>query len=168
MCHFLHSIRSRKDLKELFDTFAVPCSRSSPESAPLYTHLRIDDRDTGLQPDLGSKHIHVHISSIQTCAEAPCHPSFSFILPLTQTADLLTRNGSDLGLFIRTRQQMSDNQKQISDAIAAASIVTNGTGVENVSLGVLGLAIPQLNDFLVNCQREHLSYDEILSIIQVD
>uniref|UniRef100_A0A3B4VIV0 Phosphoinositide phospholipase C n=1 Tax=Seriola dumerili TaxID=41447 RepID=A0A3B4VIV0_SERDU len=126
------SIRSRKDLKELFDTFAVPCSRSSPESAPLYTNLRIDDKDTGQQPDL----------------------------------DLLTRNGSDLGLFIRTRQQMSDNQKQISDAIAAASIVTNGTGVENASLGVLGLAIPQLNDFLVNCQREHLSYDEILSIIQ--
>ncbi|XP_070846751.1 1-phosphatidylinositol 4,5-bisphosphate phosphodiesterase epsilon-1 [Chaetodon trifascialis] len=126
------SIRSRKDLKELFDTYAVPCSRSSPESAPLYTNLRIDDKDTGLQPDL----------------------------------DLLTRNGSDLGLFIRTRQQMSDNQKQISDAIAAASIVTNGTGVENASLGVLGLAIPQLNDFLVNCQREHLSYDEILSIIQ--
>jgi len=81
--------------------------------------------------------------------------------------DLLTRNGSDLGLFIRTRQQMSDNQKQISDAIAAASIVTNGTGVENSSLGVLGLAISQLNDFLVNCQGEHLSYDEILSIIQV-
>uniref|UniRef100_A0A672JCE2 Phosphoinositide phospholipase C n=1 Tax=Salarias fasciatus TaxID=181472 RepID=A0A672JCE2_SALFA len=126
------SIRSRKDLKELFDTFAVPCSRSSQESAPLYTNLRIDDKDTGLQPEL----------------------------------DLLTRNGSDLGLFIRTRQQMSDNQKQISDAIAAASIVTNGTGVENASLGVLGLAIPQLNDFLVNCQREHLSYDEILSIIQ--
>ncbi|XP_076616405.1 1-phosphatidylinositol 4,5-bisphosphate phosphodiesterase epsilon-1 isoform X2 [Chaetodon auriga] len=126
------SIRSRKDLKELFDTYAVPCSRSGPESAPLYTNLRIDDKDTGLQPDL----------------------------------DLLTRNGSDLGLFIRTRQQMSDNQKQISDAIAAASIVTNGTGVENASLGVLGLAIPQLNDFLVNCQREHLSYDEILSIIQ--
>uniref|UniRef100_A0A8C5GAX5 Phosphoinositide phospholipase C n=1 Tax=Gouania willdenowi TaxID=441366 RepID=A0A8C5GAX5_GOUWI len=126
------SIRSRKDLKELFDTFAVPCSRSSPESPPLYTNLRIDDRDTGLQPDL----------------------------------DLLTRNGSDLGLFIRTRQQMSDNQKQISDAIAAASIVTNGTGVENASLGVLGLAIPQLNDFLTNCQREHLSYDEILTIIQ--
>uniref|UniRef100_A0A8C7YYI6 Phosphoinositide phospholipase C n=1 Tax=Oryzias sinensis TaxID=183150 RepID=A0A8C7YYI6_9TELE len=126
------SIRSRKDLKELFDTFAVPCSRSCSESPPLYTKLRIDDNDTGLQSDL----------------------------------DLLTRNGSDLGLFIRTRQHMSDNQKQISDAIAAASIVTNGTGVENASLGVLGLAIPQLNDFLVNCQREHLSYDEILSIIQ--
>ncbi|XP_075884265.1 1-phosphatidylinositol 4,5-bisphosphate phosphodiesterase epsilon-1 isoform X2 [Nelusetta ayraudi] len=126
------SIRSRKDLKELFDTFAVPCSRAGPESAPLYTNLRIDDKDTGLQPDL----------------------------------DLLTRNGSDLGLFIRIRQHMSDNQKQISDAIAAASIVTNGTGVENVSLGVLGLGIPQLNDFLINCQREHLSYDEILTIIQ--
>ncbi|XP_073773922.1 1-phosphatidylinositol 4,5-bisphosphate phosphodiesterase epsilon-1 isoform X6 [Danio rerio] len=126
------SIRSRKDLKELFDTYAVPCSRSGPESVPLYTTLRIDDKLTGLQPDL----------------------------------DLLTRNGSDLGLFIRTRQQMSENQKQISDAIAAASIVTNGTGVENSSLGVLGLAISQLNDFLVNCQREHLSYDEILSIIQ--
>lgn len=82
-------------------------------------------------------------------------------------ADLLTRNGSDLGLFIHTRQQMSDNQKQISDAIAAASIVNNGTGVESASLGVLGLTILQLNDFLVNCQREHLTYDEILSIIQV-
>uniref|UniRef100_A0A672PSK4 Phosphoinositide phospholipase C n=1 Tax=Sinocyclocheilus grahami TaxID=75366 RepID=A0A672PSK4_SINGR len=126
------SIRSRKDLKELFDTYAVPCSRSGPDSVPLYTTLRIDDKLTGLQPDL----------------------------------DLLTRNGSDLGLFIRTRQQMSDNQKQISDAIAAASIVTNCTGVENSSLGVLGLAISQLNDFLVNCQGEHLSYDEILSIIQ--
>lgn len=96
------------------------------------------------------------------------HTSFSFTLNISlSSVDLLTRNGSDLGLFIRTRQQMSDNQKQISDAIAAASIVTNGTGVENASLGVLGLAIPQLNDFLVNCQRENLSYDEILSIIQV-
>ncbi|KPP79148.1 1-phosphatidylinositol 4,5-bisphosphate phosphodiesterase epsilon-1-like [Scleropages formosus] len=126
------SIRSRKDLKDLFDAYAVPCSRSASESAPLYTSLKIDDRITGLQPDL----------------------------------DLLTRNGSDLGLFIRTREQISDNQKQISDAIAAASIVTNGTGVESASLGVLGLTIPQLNDFLVNCQREHLTYDEILSIIQ--
>ncbi|KAJ8365681.1 hypothetical protein SKAU_G00145120 [Synaphobranchus kaupii] len=126
------SIRSRKDLKDLFDAYAVPCSRSTPESAPLYTNLRIDDKISGLQPDL----------------------------------DLLTRNGSDLGLFIRTRQQMSDNQKQISDAIAAASIVTNGTGVESASLGVLGMDILQLNDFLVNCQGEHLTYDEILSIIQ--
>ncbi|XP_047015538.1 1-phosphatidylinositol 4,5-bisphosphate phosphodiesterase epsilon-1 isoform X1 [Ictalurus punctatus] len=126
------SIRSRKDIKELFDTYAVPCTRSGPDSVPLYTTLRIDDKITGLQPDL----------------------------------DLLTRNGSDLGLFIRTRQQMSENQKQISDAIAAASIVSNGTGVEHSSLGVLGLAIPQLNDFLVNCQREHLTYDEILTIIQ--
>ncbi|XP_027019022.2 1-phosphatidylinositol 4,5-bisphosphate phosphodiesterase epsilon-1 isoform X2 [Tachysurus fulvidraco] len=126
------SIRSRKDIKDLFDTYAVPCTRSGPDSVPLYTTLRIDDKITGLQPDL----------------------------------DLLTRNGSDLGLFIRTRQQMSENQKQISDAIAAASIVTNGTGVEHSSLGVLGLAIPQLNDFLVNCQHEHLTYDEILTIIQ--
>lgn len=62
---------------------------------------------------------------------------------------------------------MSESQKQISDAIAAASIVTNSTGVEHSSLGVLGLAIPQLNDFLVSCQQEHLTYDEILTIIQV-
>lgn len=168
MCHFLHSIRSRKDLKELFDTFAVPCSRSSPESAPLYTNLRIDDKDTGLQPDLGKtfgsqKHVHKH----QSPPPLSLSPSLTLNLFLS-CPDLLTRNGSDLGLFIRTRQQMSDNQKQISDAIAAASIVTNGTGVENASLGVLGLAIPQLNDFLVNCQREHMSYDEILSIIQVN
>lgn len=86
---------------------------------------------------------------------------------LLSSTDLLTRNGSDLGLFIRTRQQMSENQKQISNAIAAASIVTNGTGVENASLGVLGMAVPQLNDFLVNCQRKHLTYDGILRIIQV-
>ncbi|KAG2461974.1 PLCE1 phosphodiesterase, partial [Polypterus senegalus] len=83
-----------------------------------------------------------------------------------EESDLLTRNGSDLGLFIRSRQQMSDNQRQISDAIAAASIVTNGTGVESTTLGVLGMAIQQLNDFLVNCQGEHHTYDEILSIIQ--
>ncbi|XP_051925269.1 1-phosphatidylinositol 4,5-bisphosphate phosphodiesterase epsilon-1 isoform X2 [Hippocampus zosterae] len=126
------SIRSRKDLKELFDTFAVPCGRSAAESAPLYTSLKIDDGDAGLQPDL----------------------------------DLLTRNGSDLNPLVRTGRQMLDEQKQISDAIAAASIVTNGTGVESASLGALGLAIPQLNDFLVNCQREHRSYDDILAMIQ--
>lgn len=55
LCYFFRSIRSRKDLKELFDTFAVPCSRSNPESVPLYTNLRIDDKDTGLQPDLGNR-----------------------------------------------------------------------------------------------------------------
>lgn len=81
--------------------------------------------------------------------------------------DLLTRNVSDLGLFIKSKQQLSDNQRQISDAIAAASIVTNGTGIESTSLGVFGVGILQLNDFLVNCQGEHCTYDEILSIIQV-
>uniref|UniRef100_A0A452IIT9 Phosphoinositide phospholipase C n=1 Tax=Gopherus agassizii TaxID=38772 RepID=A0A452IIT9_9SAUR len=81
--------------------------------------------------------------------------------------DLLTRNVSDLGLFINSRQQLSENQRQISDAIAAASIVTNGTGVESTSLGIFGVGIQQLNDFLVNCQGEHCTYDEILSIIQV-
>ncbi|XP_077310358.1 1-phosphatidylinositol 4,5-bisphosphate phosphodiesterase epsilon-1 isoform X4 [Lithobates pipiens] len=80
--------------------------------------------------------------------------------------DLLTRNVSDLGLFIRSKQQLSENQRQISDAIAAASIVTNGTGVESTSLGVFGLGIQQFNDFLVNCQGEHYTYDEVLSIIQ--
>ncbi|KAG7462450.1 hypothetical protein MATL_G00184980 [Megalops atlanticus] len=126
------SIRSRKDLKDIFSAFAVPCSQWSQESVPLYTSLRIDDKITGLQPEL----------------------------------DLLTRNGSDLGLSIHTQQQMSDSQKQISDAIAAASIVTNGTGVESSSLGVLGMAIQQLNDFLVNCQGEHHTYDHTLRIIQ--
>ncbi|XP_036903291.1 1-phosphatidylinositol 4,5-bisphosphate phosphodiesterase epsilon-1 isoform X1 [Sturnira hondurensis] len=80
--------------------------------------------------------------------------------------DLLTRNVSDLGLFIKSKQQLSDSQRQISDAIAAASIVTNGTGVESTSLGIFGVGILQLNDFLVNCQGEHCTYDEILSIIQ--
>ncbi|XP_066094881.1 1-phosphatidylinositol 4,5-bisphosphate phosphodiesterase epsilon-1 isoform X1 [Saccopteryx bilineata] len=126
------SVRSRKDLKDLFDLYAVPCNRSGSESAPLYTHLTIDENTSGLQPDL----------------------------------DLLTRNVSDLGLFIKSKQQLSDNQRQISDAIAAASIVTNGTGVESTSLGIFGVGILQLNDFLVNCQGEHCTYDEILSIIQ--
>nr|XP_003462442.1 1-phosphatidylinositol 4,5-bisphosphate phosphodiesterase epsilon-1 isoform X1 [Cavia porcellus]XP_012999385.1 1-phosphatidylinositol 4,5-bisphosphate phosphodiesterase epsilon-1 isoform X1 [Cavia porcellus] len=80
--------------------------------------------------------------------------------------DLLTRNVSDLGLFIKSKQQLSDNQRQISDAIAAASIVTNGTGIESTSLGIFGIGILQLSDFLVNCQGEHCTYDEILSIIQ--
>ncbi|XP_053307254.1 1-phosphatidylinositol 4,5-bisphosphate phosphodiesterase epsilon-1 isoform X2 [Spea bombifrons] len=80
--------------------------------------------------------------------------------------DLLTRNVSDLGLFIRSRQQLSENQRQISDAIAAASIVTNGTGVESTSLGIFAMGIQQFNDFLVNCQGEHYTYDEVLSIIQ--
>ncbi|XP_045067497.1 1-phosphatidylinositol 4,5-bisphosphate phosphodiesterase epsilon-1-like [Coregonus clupeaformis] len=126
------SIRSRKDLKDVFDAHAVPCVQSASEPAPLYTHLSIDDTVTGIQPDL----------------------------------DLLTRNGLDLGLSIRIKRHMSDNQKHISDAIAAASIVTNGTGVESVSLGALGMTIMHLNDFLVNCQGENHSHDEVLRIIQ--
>lgn len=79
--HVIHSIRSRKDLKELFDTFAVPCSRTSPESAPLYTNLRIDDKDTGLQPDLGSKDFTSFRSLIigKICAKASYHPSVFFL-----------------------------------------------------------------------------------------
>ncbi|KAL2078220.1 hypothetical protein ACEWY4_025905 [Coilia grayii] len=127
------SIRSRKDLKELFDTYAVPCTSSESSSPPpAYPNLKVEDKVTGLQPDL----------------------------------DLLTRNGSDMGLFIRSRQPLPDNQKQISDAIAAASIMSNGTGVENASLGVLGLSATQLSDFLVNCQGEHLTYDQLLGLIQ--
>ncbi|CAB1312833.1 unnamed protein product [Coregonus sp. 'balchen'] len=126
------SIRSRKDLKDVFDAHAVPCGHSASEPAPLYTHLSIDDTVTELQPDL----------------------------------DLLTRNSLDLGLSIRIKRHMSDNQKHISDAIAAASIVTNSTGVESVSLGALGMTIMHLNDFLVNCQGENHSHDEVLRIIQ--
>ena len=47
------SIRSRKDLKNLFDAHAVSCGQSASEPAPLYTHLRIDARVTGIPPDLG-------------------------------------------------------------------------------------------------------------------
>uniref|UniRef100_A0AAZ3R6H8 Phosphoinositide phospholipase C n=1 Tax=Oncorhynchus tshawytscha TaxID=74940 RepID=A0AAZ3R6H8_ONCTS len=126
------SVRSRKDLKNVFDAHAVSCGQSASEPAPLYTHLRIDDRVTGIQPDL----------------------------------DLLTRNGLDLGLSIWIMRHMSDNQKHISDAIASASIVTNGTGVESASLGALGMSIMHLNDFLVNCQGENHSHDEVLRIIQ--
>ncbi|XP_062383111.1 1-phosphatidylinositol 4,5-bisphosphate phosphodiesterase epsilon-1 isoform X3 [Sardina pilchardus] len=126
------SIRSRKDLKELFDTYAVTCTRSDPDSPALCTNLKVEDKVTGQQPDL----------------------------------DLLTRNGSDLGLFIRSRQPLPDHQKQISDAIAAASIMSNGTGVENASLGVLGLSVTQLSDFLVNCQGEHLTHEQLLGLIQ--
>ncbi|KAJ8013828.1 hypothetical protein DPEC_G00033850 [Dallia pectoralis] len=125
------SIRSRKDLKDLFDAHAVSCAQSTQEPA-LYTHLNIDDSVTGLQPDL----------------------------------DLLTRNDMDLGLSIRIKQQMSDNQKHILDAIAAASIVNNGTGVETASLGSLGMTITHLNDFLVNYQGENHSHDDVLKIIQ--
>ncbi|NXW29504.1 PLCE1 phosphodiesterase, partial [Phaetusa simplex] len=131
------SVRSRKDLKDLFDVYAVPCNRSGLEPAPLYTNLKIDENSSGFQPDLGLLKRKIQL------------------------------NVSDLGLFIKSRQQLSDNQRQISDAIAAASIVTNGTGVESTSLGIFGVGIQQLNDFLVNCQGEHCTYDEILSIIQV-
>ncbi|XP_051883212.1 1-phosphatidylinositol 4,5-bisphosphate phosphodiesterase epsilon-1 isoform X3 [Pristis pectinata] len=86
------------------------------------------------------------------------------ITGLQPDLDLLTRNVSDLGLFIKSRQQISDNQRQISDYIAATSIVTNR--VEIASLGESEMGIQQLNDFLVNCQGENHTYDEILSIIQ--
>ncbi|XP_069756667.1 1-phosphatidylinositol 4,5-bisphosphate phosphodiesterase epsilon-1 isoform X2 [Narcine bancroftii] len=86
------------------------------------------------------------------------------ITGLQPDLDLLTRNVSDLGLFIKSRQQISDNQRQISDYIAATSVVTNR--VEIASLGESEMGIQQLNDFLVNCQGENHTYDEILSIIQ--
>lgn len=47
------SVRSRKDLKDLFDVYAVPCNRAGSESAPLYTNLTIDENTSDLQPDLG-------------------------------------------------------------------------------------------------------------------
>ena len=51
--HSSPSVRSRKDLKDLFDLYAVPCNRLGSESAPLYTNLTIDENTSGLQPDLG-------------------------------------------------------------------------------------------------------------------
>lgn len=49
----LLSIRSRKDLKDIFDIYSVPCNRSASESAPLYTNLTIEENTSDLQPDLG-------------------------------------------------------------------------------------------------------------------
>ncbi|XP_076141340.1 1-phosphatidylinositol 4,5-bisphosphate phosphodiesterase epsilon-1-like [Alosa pseudoharengus] len=126
------SVRSRKDLKELFDAHAVPCSRATSDAVPLYTNLSIDDKLSSSQPDL----------------------------------DLLTRTGADVGLSLRARAPVSDGQRQIWDAIAASSIVSNGTGVESASLGTQAWGIGQLNAFLVNYQRENHTYDQTLSIIQ--
>ncbi|XP_046885850.1 1-phosphatidylinositol 4,5-bisphosphate phosphodiesterase epsilon-1-like isoform X2 [Hypomesus transpacificus] len=100
---------------------------------------------------------------------APLYTNLSVddsVTGLQPDLDLLMRNGLDLGLSIWNKRHMSENQKHISDAIAAASIVTNGTGVESASLGALGMGILHLNDFLINCQGENYSYDEVLSIIQ--
>lgn len=47
------SVRSRKDLKDIFDIYSVPCNRSASESAPLYTNLTIEENTSDLQPDLG-------------------------------------------------------------------------------------------------------------------
>ncbi|XP_053161906.1 1-phosphatidylinositol 4,5-bisphosphate phosphodiesterase epsilon-1 isoform X2 [Hemicordylus capensis] len=159
------SVRSRKDLKDLFDIYAVPCNRLGSDSAPLYTSLKIDENTNGLQPDLGCKMFENNTTKNHSKLNCSSHNIMTALL-ITQNQDLLTRNISDLGLFIKSRQQLTDNQRQISDAIAAASIVTNGTGVESTSLGIFGVGIQQLNDFLVNCQGEHYTYDEILSIIQ--
>lgn len=52
LCSFC-SVRSRKDLKDLFDVYAVPCNRSGLDPAPLYTNLKIDENSSGFQPDLG-------------------------------------------------------------------------------------------------------------------
>ena len=46
-------MRSRKDLKDLFDVYAVPCNRAGSESVPLYTNLTLDENTSDLQPDLG-------------------------------------------------------------------------------------------------------------------
>ena len=48
-----YSVRSRKDLKDLFDVYAVPCNRSGLEPTPRYTNLKIDENSIGFQPDLG-------------------------------------------------------------------------------------------------------------------
>lgn len=83
---FSNSIRSRKDLKELFDTFAVPCSRSSPESCPVYTNLKIDDKDTGLQPELGKRTVtEVKKQNIHISASCPLLLISSSVFRLTDT-----------------------------------------------------------------------------------
>ncbi|NXJ67513.1 PLCE1 phosphodiesterase, partial [Rostratula benghalensis] len=132
---------------ELFKSFSV---RSRKDLKDLFDVYAVPCNRSGLEPAPLYTHLKIDENS------SGFQPDL----------DLLTRNVSDLGLFIKSRQQLSDNQRQISDAIAAASIVTNGTGVESTSLGVFGVGIQQLNDFLVNCQGEHCTYDEILSIIQ--
>uniref|UniRef100_A0A8V0ZJI4 Phosphoinositide phospholipase C n=1 Tax=Gallus gallus TaxID=9031 RepID=A0A8V0ZJI4_CHICK len=132
---------------ELFKSFSV---RSRKDLKDLFDVYAVPCNRSGLEPTPLYTNLKIDENSIG----------------FQPDLDLLTRNVSDLGLFIKSRQQLSDNQRQISDAIAAASIVTNGTGVESTSLGVFGVGIQQLNDFLVNCQGEHCTYDEILSIIQ--
>lgn len=81
-------------------------------------------------------------------------------------SDLLTRNVSDLGLFIKSKAAVLQTRGRYLTPLLL-QVLDNGTGVESASLGVFGVGILQLNDFLVNCQGEHYTYDEILSIIQV-
>uniref|UniRef100_S4RFG9 Phosphoinositide phospholipase C n=1 Tax=Petromyzon marinus TaxID=7757 RepID=S4RFG9_PETMA len=126
-------VRSRKDLKDVFEVYSVPCSRCESPAVPVGSHADAAPRTPpGAQPEI----------------------------------DLITRNESEAGAAAAGAAAAGAYQRQISDAIAAASILSNGTGVESTSPRLLGMAPRQLADFLAKCQGEHLTYPELLRLIQ--
>ncbi|XP_075922078.1 1-phosphatidylinositol 4,5-bisphosphate phosphodiesterase epsilon-1 isoform X1 [Petromyzon marinus] len=150
-------VRSRKDLKDVFEVYSVPCSRCESPAVPVGSHADAAPRTPpGAQPeiDLITRNESEWSSPAAGWGDEPavgggCAASLG-------VAGAAAAGAAAAGAY----------QRQISDAIAAASILSNGTGVESTSPRLLGMAPRQLADFLAKCQGEHLTYPELLRLIQ--
>ena len=110
------SLRARKDLREIFKTFAI--TRKSLSDSSLEEQTSTSSPPTPPYTQLGSSNSSHHI---------PAASLLSAHKPLLKSVGLLTRNTSlDLLVFRNNCQK-----KKIFDAIAAASIVTNCAGVDS-------------------------------------
>lgn len=72
-----------------------------------------------------------------------------------------------VGLLTRSSkfEHVDPEQKKICDAIATASIVSNGAGVDSSKRLVLECA--DFRKFLASRQKEELSEEEVIRLIQV-
>ncbi|GAB6024048.1 hypothetical protein CHUAL_008768 [Chamberlinius hualienensis] len=117
------SIRSRKDLKDLFEQMAS-------------TKRSVSDNSL---TDIGDK------------------PKVTTAIFESRHQGLITRVSPIHSIYKQQR-------KKICDAIAAASIVTNGAGVETTKS--LSMSLKDFRSFLSTHQREHKSEDEVIELIK--
>ncbi|XP_078455752.1 1-phosphatidylinositol 4,5-bisphosphate phosphodiesterase epsilon-1 isoform X1 [Lampetra planeri] len=156
-------VRSRKDLKDVFEVYSVPCSRCESPAVPAGSHADAAARTPpGAQPeiDLITRNESEWSSPGAGWGAEPAAGGGG------HAASPGGGSGGVGGPAGAAAGAAGAYQRQISDAIAAASILSNGTGVESTSPRLLGMAPRQLADFLAKCQGEHLTYPELLRLIQ--
>ncbi|XP_077992111.1 1-phosphatidylinositol 4,5-bisphosphate phosphodiesterase epsilon-1-like [Glandiceps talaboti] len=126
-----------KECLELYKSFSLRCRKDLKDLFEKFSVCNNSIKDPGL---------------------ASHHSNSSLVDTSTASKESLTRN--------TTEDIAYENNRRVTDAIAASSVANNSTGVETTSSTSQVMGVIQLQEFLIKEQGQELVQAEVIALIQ--